>query len=275
VGQPIEYASLPGWSQSRLKVLLSQTPAHLRKLLDSDTDRTPSEAMLRGQLVEDLVQRPATARDHWTAAPEGIDRRTKEGKQIWAEFQEAAAGKQIVSNEIYAMAEIMAHNVLATPAALQLIAGADAQRTLAWTDPETGLACKGLCDWLREDFDGATICDLKTVQPGDGSPSGFARWLARWNGDVQAAYYCDGAAAVLGVPVESVRWAWIVAEADEIAAVSVYTASPRMIASGRAKYRRCLEIVRDCEASGAWTGYSVEPVELDPVRWSDWSGDAD
>jgi hypothetical protein len=79
---------------------------------------------------------PATS-----AAPDGIDRRTKAGKAEWEAFTTAATGRTVLPKADAELVMRMAHSVFSHPAAAMLLAlPGKAETTHMWTDAATGLA---------------------------------------------------------------------------------------------------------------------------------------
>jgi exodeoxyribonuclease VIII len=76
--------------------------------------------------------------------------------------------------------------VNAHPAASQLLAGAERELSLFWTDARYHVPCKARYDARNHGL----VMDLKTTQ--DASPEGFARQAANLLYHCQAAHYFSG-----------------------------------------------------------------------------------
>jgi hypothetical protein len=82
-----EYHAHPALSASGLRVL-KRSPLHYwDRYINPDRVTTePTEAMQLGTLIHCAVLEPDQFDVRYIAVPEGIDKRTKEGKQVWADL---------------------------------------------------------------------------------------------------------------------------------------------------------------------------------------------
>ncbi len=140
-----EYRAMPEMNWSALKGY-AKTPAHFKEAISNPMTQTP--AMLVGSAVHCLVLEGVQAFDRqYIEAPEGIDRRTKEGKLAWAEFQEKATGREILSADQYEQVALMWKSVMAhTTAGKLLVMCEQREITATWTDRLTGIECKARID---------------------------------------------------------------------------------------------------------------------------------
>ena len=155
---------------------------------------------------------------------EKFDRRTKEGKEAAARFEEANHGKIVITSEEMATLSLVQRAVFAHQGAARLLSTGDAELSAFWRDAETGLSCKCRPDW----FNGEAIVDLKTCL--DASSGGFARSIANFGYDIQAAYYVDGIKAVTGMELP---FLFIAVEKEAPHAVAVYRADPDFLKAMR------------------------------------------
>jgi exodeoxyribonuclease VIII len=98
---------------------------------------------------------------------------------------EAVGSRSILTPHQYEQAMGMGAAVRAHGPAMEALAGARFEHTLRWTDPVTGLACKGRLDAL-----GAGVVDLKKTAA---SLTEFGRTASRYLYHGQVAFYHDGA----------------------------------------------------------------------------------
>jgi exodeoxyribonuclease VIII len=110
--------------------------------------------------------------------------------------------------------------------------------------------------------DGRLLVDLKTTE--DASPRGFAKSIAQWRYQVQAAWYMDGVEQATGTRPE--QFLFVCVEKKAPYAVAVYAADAEMIAAGAQTAARDLDVLATCKAANAWPGYSdqIEPISLPP-----------
>ncbi len=92
-----EYHAGPGVSKSDLD-LIARSPAHYRAQKAAPREATP--AMIIGSAFHTATLEPEKFDLEFAVAPEGIDRRTKAGKEEWAAFEAASAGKTVLKAEV-------------------------------------------------------------------------------------------------------------------------------------------------------------------------------
>lgn len=124
-----EYHSGPGISKSALDQI-ARSPAHYMAYKAAPHEPTP--AMLLGSVFHAAVLEPGEFDARYCVAPEGIDRRTKVGKEAWAEFEYEANGKEIIKPDIMCTVRGMAQSVAAHPLARSLVTGGTAEQSIYW-----------------------------------------------------------------------------------------------------------------------------------------------
>lgn len=271
------YHAHPSISSSAINTAL-RSPLHYHaQYVARAVERTESASMRLGTMVHTAVLEP----DEWSAryivAPD-VDRRTKAGKEAWAQFLAEAKGYEVITNEEAAKAHAMAAVVLEHPAAGPLLRGdfvePEREASYFWRDAETGLECR-----CRPDsFDGEIIVDLKTTK--DASPSffwrddegrlherhgGFARSVANYGYHVQAAWYRRGVEAVTG---RMPRHVIVAVETTAPYAVAVYELDALALEEGERLCQRAITTIAECQRVGRWPGYGDEIQRLGLPRWA-------
>jgi hypothetical protein len=201
------------------------------------------------------------------AAPK-MDRRTKEGKALWAELQ--ASPMTIVTADEYDRCTKVRDAVRSHPFAGELLRGKGVNEVSAvWRDPDTGLPCKARYDRLTslQMTDGAgtpwsAIVDIKTAV--DAGTRGFSSAAGRYAYHEAAAFYLDGAFAISPRPR---KFFWIAVEKDPPYAVAVYEIGDASVDAGRDAYKAHLAQYAECIASGVWPGYGDGAQYLDIPAW--------
>lgn len=258
-----EYHSGPGISKSALDQI-ARSPAHYMAYKAAPQEPTP--AMLLGSAFHAAVLDPGEFDARYCVAPEGIDRRTKVGKEAWAEFEYEANGKEILKPDIMCTVRGMAQSVAAHPLARPLVAGGMAEQSIFW-EPSIveGVLSKCRPDYIKQLSDGRyVVVDLKSTD--DARPFAFERsaWIYRYY--VQSAYYWDGCTEAFGHAPDA--FLFIAVEKTPPYAVAVYEASMEMLDAGREEYFRNLRAYKECMDSGIWPAYPVEIQKLLPPRWA-------
>lgn len=261
-----DYHSLPSVSSSMLKTIL-RSPAHYRAAyLDGAPRKEPTANMVLGSLTHTLFLEPEQYGSEYIVAPE-CDRRTKEGKAVYAAFQDAADGLTIITAEQLATAQAMA-NALCGHQIHEAMTGGHAEASIFWTDDQTGLACRIRPDYHIAPCDmwpSGLILDVKTTD--DARPEAFARTCVTYGYDLSAAMYCDGFQQHYGTD-EPPLFLLLVVERDAPHAVACYECSPEMLDKGNEKYRKALDLLAICRLSGEWPGYDSGIQLLNLPKWA-------
>lgn len=140
----------------------------------------------------------------------------------------------------------------------------EAEVSVFWTDPDTGVDCRARFDWLTQLADGRdAIVDLKTTAEGGASPAAFARSAGNFRYHLQAAWYLAGATAAGLVGPDAV-WLWVVVEKAAPHIVTVCQPTQDDLAWGHQLMRDALDEFKSCTLSGVWPAWddSVETIEL-------------
>jgi len=241
-----EYFAIDAVSCSLLKRMDCPAKAHISK--------PPSAAMDLGTVVHALVLEPDA--DLIAVAPE-INRRTKAGKEEWAEFQKANSGKLILDQATFEQACCMRDSVLAHAAASGLLRDGKPEQSVFWNDEHTAEPCKARIDWLRNDN---VIVDLKTARCA--APGAFAKACADLKYHWQDAFYTDA--------VEAPAFFFVVVESEEPYLTEVYQLTDDARELGRACYRQALDEYHACKMFDSWPGYNGEDkiTMLDLPAWA-------
>jgi exodeoxyribonuclease VIII len=243
---------------------VARSPLHYwaRYLDPNRIEFEPTPAMQVGTAVHTHVLELDQWDQRYVVMPDGIDRRTKQGKAEWDAFSTASSGRTVLSKADAEQVMRMGQAVYGHPAAAMLLKQlpGKAETTHMWTDADTGLQCKCRPDWLTDD--GSLIIDLKTTE--DASPKGFEKSIGNWRYHVQAAWYLHGLEQATGIRPE--QFIFICVEKKPPYAVAVYAAASEMIDAGWAAAQRDLEVLATCKAANAWPGYSeqIEIISLPP-----------
>lgn len=233
-------------SASQLKEI-GRSPFHYwSRYVDEDrVAMVPTAAMRLGTLVHCAVLEPDELTKRYQLAP---DRRTNAGKAAVVEM--ASAGIEAVSEADLAQALQIADAVRSNSTASLLLATGAAEQSFWWDDIATGMRCKCRPDW----FDGETIVDLKTCV--DASPSGFAKAVAAFSYQLQAAHYLAGTLAK--------RFIFVAVEKVYPFAVGVYELDVEALVHGSMARHNALQRIQDCRAIGEWPGYTdgIQTIQL-------------
>lgn len=247
------YVDLDGVNWSTLKHLWRGSPLHYRHALEQQDADTTSR--LSGRALHTLVlEGPVAFADRY-AVFEG-DRRGN----AWKDFQAAHPGEILRAVERDAVLA-QADAVLRHPEVLALLTDALTESAITWTDPDTGIACKGLVDARGL----AHHADLK----GTGALHLFERLAIRDGYHLQAAWYRRGERITTGRDVVPHL---IAVEAKAPHDVGVFRLSDALLDHADRELTGLLRTLRACLDAERWPGRFPEVV---PMELPDWMLDPD
>jgi exodeoxyribonuclease VIII len=234
--------------------LIARTPAHFKYNLEHPEDRKPTPQMMLGTAVHCAVLEPATFNDRYAVAP-ACDKRTKEGKAIWADLE--ASNKLILSSSDFEAVQGMSQSVLNHETASKLLAAGDPEVSV-FTDIE-GIPAKARLDWYRNGI----ILDLKTTTAAD--PESFSKSCANFSYAIQASFYMDVCAAA---GIEAHTFIFVCVESTAPFSVAIYELDDISLDWGRDHYRSSLNKYRECMALNEFPGFPNEIQTISLPAWT-------
>lgn len=244
-------------SASMIKTCWSKTPAHVyANFLDPERATEKKASYTFGSMFHAAILEKSEFDNRFVIIPEGIDRRTKDGKALWADIE--ASGKSAIKQSEWEIAQKMAGNLLVHPF---LKENDPVRARKEFPILGDGVRCKP--DLLFVYGTCAVCVDLKTCA--DGSARGFERAAYNFAFHIQAAWYSDMVTTLYGVPCEF-YFACVEKTAPHLPVV--YRASDAMIASGRVAYTAQYGVIKECMKTGVWPGYGDEVEILDLPEWA-------
>lgn len=234
------------------------TPAHYYcYYLDDRYQKDENEkfSLFFGEAFHCAVLEPHLFFDRYLVLPVKCDRRTREGKQMWNTYMDAGEGKKLLNPDVYDEIMWMKESVDAKEICKTLLAGGLAEEIVTFTEPKTGAPCKMKLDWLTPD---EIIVDLKTAE--DASPAGFRKAVAKYDLNVQNAFYSDGFFHANRRRPKA--FIFVAVEKKPPYAVGIYALSEMFIQEGRDKYLERLRTWQSCMESGEWPAYSNQIITL-------------
>lgn len=255
-----EYHAHPSVSKSGLDQVRRSPLHYWNRYLNPDRIiEPPTPAMVLGSALHTRVLEPHLFDDEYIVAPDGIDRRTKEGKLRWADFENDAGGKTVLKGEDVAAILSMADAIHHHPAARMLLRlPGKAEQSYFWKHEGSGVDCKVRPDWHSDDK--RLIVDVKTTE--DASPRGFQRSLWKYRYHVQAGFYSQGLGAE--------QFIFIAVEKKPPFAVAVYAAAQNVLDRGLNEAEKDLQLIATCRAENRWPGYGDD---IQPLALPEWLND--
>ena len=258
---------------------IARSPAHYwQKYLAPDREfKKQTPALLIGSVFHKLTLEPETFKKEYLVLPESAPDRptytqlnaanpsaeTRKAIDFWSRLDATYPGTQVITQDIFDTAQRMRDAVMSHPAARDLFAiGGVAERTVLFTEPETGAPCKCRPDYeTKEDI----VLDLKSTI--DASPIEFGRSAYNYRYYVQAPFYLDGINAEAGYNKVN-HFVFIACEKEPPFGVGVYFADKASLELGRNEYIANCATYMECRASGKWPAYSPEISALQIPTWA-------
>lgn len=234
--------------------LIARSPAHLQAHL-SGAQAEETEPLFKGTLIHAVVLEPDSIGSRYYLEPDG-DGRTKVVREARAEAASLNPGKIPVRQPDLDLAARIRDSVYSHKAAKALLgADGDVERSVFWTNTDTGEPCKARLDKMSQTK--AFIADVKSTR--DASPTAFAKSIVTYRYDVQAVHYAES----LGL-----RFVFIAVEKTPPYAVAVYAVNPEILRLGKTRRDPNLRSYAECKASGRWPSYPETIQHISLPAWA-------
>lgn len=209
-------------------------------------------ALLFGRACHSFVLEGEDAFFNEFAVAPKCDRRTKDGKAAFAEFETANVGKSVITTDDFAMIFAMGASVKAHPFAKQLLAEGVSEQTVIWEDEETGLMCKCRPDRTPSGNRGVLV-DLKTTT--DASERSFLNSVIKYGYCRQASHYIQGINAGIG-RTDYDAFAFIAVEKEAPFRCEVYILDDAFLEYGANERMRLLRLEKQCRKNNYWPAFT-------------------
>lgn len=250
---------------------IGRSPAHFRHWVESPQDDQETKDLIFGRAFHCATLEPdvfaatyvvvpanappmPTARQ-WAARSPGPE--SRRAMDWWEVFRANHRGKTFISIADYDTACGMGDGIRGHSREVAgMLVGGMREATFRWIDEETGMKCKARVDSVDPDI---FMLDLKKTR--NASPEAFARSIATYEYDHQAAHYCAGAIACdIKVP----HYIILACEDYPPYVCQPYFLDPMGEERGVAMRRHRLRKQAECLRTGIWPGYStrIEQISL-------------
>lgn len=251
-----EYRAAAPVSQSIIKSILNKSPAHALTAIQNPIDST---AKRLGRAAHCLILEGSTVfNQRYIVAPE-CDRRTKEGKTVYADFLAALGNKEVITLDelatVTAMAEALKQNNLTKHL---FVNGSPEVSAFGQID---GTPIKGRFDYYHSHEQ--IIIDLKTCL--DASPEAARKYVLKYGLHIQQYVYSEIHRNITGsVPADFI---FVLVEKPAPYAAAVFRLDKEAIAAAKVEVQRGLEIYRQCEKTGVWPAYPEAVQSIGLPTW--------
>lgn len=211
-------------------------------------EETP--ALLFGRAVHSYVlEGDAVFSERFVVAP-ACDRRTKVGKETWANFLEEAGDKTPITQEDFIKIYRINKSVREHPFAKELLADGISETTAIWDHKGTGLRCKARADWIPDGHN--ILVDLKTCQ--DASDHGFLKSVSNFRYFQQASFYLQSFNIASGTKHDT--FIFIAVEKEPPFKVATFVLDEKFLEWGDAEVARLIKDVEIAKKTGVYPSYS-------------------
>lgn len=267
---PIEvyhHPECPGLSNSDLK-MLSKSYNHLlqhkadRALKSGDSEDDPAHFRIGKAVHCALLETSEFAKRYVEMIEEPrVDRRTKEGKLTWSEWQvdvfipwqDMNRGKTILPREEMQLVIQMSDRAVGHKSLKMLLNGAKFEATIFYRSKQ-GILLKTRPDLINEKMG---VCyDHKTTK--DGTRASFSREVHNYRYHKQAAMQIDGIKSVTGKTYDFL----IGAHEKPIGELQIFSIDEYNLDVGRVLYNRDLDYLKEVREDKAPKGFSQDIVPL-------------
>ncbi|EAJ1232609.1 exodeoxyribonuclease VIII [Campylobacter fetus] len=222
--------------------LLAKSPLHYK----NKEFKEQSKAMLLGSITHKLVLEPNDFKNEFSIIPQ-VDKRTKQGKELLAEFETNLSGKIAIESDIFDTAKDMANEVLAMRQTAFFLRDGKAEQSYFSELESVKVKCRP--DFYNENL--GLLVDLKTTS--DASAKGFMSSVANFNYHMQAAFYTD-IMRNLGFKID--KFLFIAVETKAPYYVGFYELDIAALEQGRDRYKELLGLYKWCVEHNNWYGYA-------------------
>ena len=246
-----EYFRSEGLNASALKEF-AKSPAHYQAYINQETKKESDAFRIGSQAHKYILE------EKELNIKPACDRRKKEGKEIFAQFQASLDySTDYVDDSEMESIQKMKSNVAGHSVAKDIINPEWAEKAAFVTCPQTGLSLKCKYDCLPDT--GNIIYDLKTFE--DASPEQFRWSIKKFNYDLQACHYLY-VAQLLGLDMQ--HFVFVVVEKSEPYGVSTIAISSESLHYAQQRYFDLLSKFALCEQRNDFT--ECYPQEIIPIN---------
>lgn len=242
-----DYSALPGIRRSDL-AYMAKTPLHFKWHMEHPEDPTP--AMAFGSAAHAFILENDKFSEEYAFTPD-IDRRTKEGKEIYRNFMEANGDKTLLPWDTQDVLIEMSQALHANEAIRKILTTPHRTEVpFYWQDGKTGEICKVKADIITEIDSYPYVIDYKTTASCDERE--FYRSCRKFGYDLQAGMYLEG---INLCTVSDHKFAFIAQEKVAPYACRLCICDEGFVEQGIKKFHQLLDAYHICRVNDIWEGY--------------------
>jgi exodeoxyribonuclease VIII len=210
------------------------------------------EAFILGDVVHAMTLEPDTFNDRYMVMP-NIDKRTKSGKELYAQVMLEAGNKTLVKPETMDLAHDMNRALMGNSTVCDLLRDAKMEKSIYWKHEATGLICKARPDIWQ----GRIVSDLKTTI--DAGFRSFQASAYKYGYFLQAAMLYE-ALKSLGEPFHN--FVFICIEKTKPHAIGLYMLDDDALQFGIDMFHALMERIAICYDKNVWPDYGISKLTI-------------
>jgi len=244
--------------------MMRSSAAHVLSLIDGKLPpKKPTPEMVVGSLFDRALLEPDLFNEgvsHWVRPP-GMRLTTTSG----IAWKKVHSGLPILTSEQSLDIRNMIEAVMRHKLARRIVEESSKQESAFCLHPDTHILRKCRPDArLVENSGRMLLADLKSTFRGGASADAWSNHCARMGYHIQDAFYSDIYRDLAG---EDPFFVFLVVERKPPYAVRLFEIHEEGRNVARDKYRRALDLFKECKASGVWPSY---PETIERIRLPRW-----
>ena len=256
-----EYREHEGISKSALWEI-RKSPLHFKWKMEHPQEDTP--ALIFGRAVHKWVLEEDDFYNEFIILPSNIDRRTKDGKEMYNCFMLKSAGKTILTESDFEIIRDMKAEIMKNEMAVNLLAGKK-ETSLFGTDELTGEKIKARPDILTEIGDTLIIVDYKSCESAE--TDAFTKSALSYGYHLQDAMYSE---VVKQNYKKEPIFMFVAQEKKPPYAVNIFKTDEYFHQYGVDTFRELIGIYHSCKVSGNFYGYETSFNQVNNLSLPDW-----
>jgi hypothetical protein len=213
--------------------LIKKSPATYDFFRNNPNLRPETKALNFGRAFHMCMLEPDKFDNRVVKEPEGINKRTKAGKEEYSQFLQENKDNTVLSSGEYKSLMGMRNRLFSAHECMEYLSGGESEVVSVWKDEDTDMLCKCKADYFIKDK--KILVDIKTTQ--DAGFYGFRGSAYKYGYDRQSAFYGDG--------FKAEEFVFIVIEKTAPYNIGFYQTSEEFREEGRQKYKELLQTYKD------------------------------
>lgn len=263
-------------STSTIKDFIKSPYLYYRKYVAKDVERSETAAMTFGSMAHTFILEPEAFEKEYVVMPDGIDRRTKDGKAAYAEIEDS--GKKIVSASDYKAVLELRKAIDLNPTAKLMLSNGVAE--VSWRIDAGAYKMQSRTDWFVESCNeeqaeelrkhglsikagDPVIVDLKTTQSlEDWEMQNYGNVIFKYGYQLQLGFYLAVINKIRKQQGKEIvrHFLFVVVEKSAPNDCAVIALDEKTFALAQTQLKHHLAELTKCYKTGEWKGWNSRGV---------------